>query len=289
MKNIGAHLKEDYEYSKTLFFERDLVSIDRTCLSIDDMLRAHYLITDYFEHDPYHRDIVAVYGLLNPTMLGSAYGRQFVEYQGAQKYTTSLEKIASLFFGLVKNHAFKDGNKRTALLCLLYHLFKNKYLPINKIEEYENLTVNVAASSYRQYDYYLKHKDEDDIEVKTIANFLKKNTRSVGKTFRSITFQELKQSLAAIGVELSNPNRNFVDLFFSKKRFIGKAEPIKFSTISFPGLKRQVRPETIKKIIADYKKYSGHEIDLDVIYQNSEPMYKMIQHFEGPFMRLKDK
>jgi hypothetical protein len=95
--------------------------------------------------------------------------------------------------------------------------------------------------------------------------------------------------LAAIGVELSNPNRNFVDLFFSKKRFIGKAEPIKFSTISFPGLKRQVRPETIKKIIADYKKYSGHEIDLDVIYQNSEPMYKMIQHFEGPFMRLKDK
>jgi death-on-curing family protein len=258
-------------------------------LSIDDILRAHYLITDYFENDPYNKDLVAVYGLLNPTMLGSAYGRQFVEYQGEIKYQTALEKGASVFYGLVNDHAFKDGNKRTALLSLLYFLYKNKYLPINNIREYEKLTLRVATGNYLDYDYSARYKDDDDLEVKVITRFLRRNTRTVSKQFRSITFQELKQSLGKIGIELTNTKGNFVDLVFQKKGLLGKVTSIKITTISFPGLKRQVRPETIKRIIEEYKNVSGHEIDMNVIYEYSEPMYKIIQHFEGPFMRLKDK
>jgi prophage maintenance system killer protein len=289
MQSIGVHLKEDYQYSKKFFGERELHNPNKEQISIDDMLRAHYLITDYFENDPYHKDLVSVYGLLNPTMLGSAYSRQFVQYDGIQKYQSDLEYCATTFFGLVKNHAFKDGNKRTALLCLLYHLYKRKRITKSVIKEYEDLTVNVAAGNYERYDYSKKYYGQDDYEVKMITHFLKKNTRTTDSTYRSITFQELKGSLKGLGINFSDPLHNFIDLYFEKRNIIGKTSRIKICTISFPGMKRQVNSETIRKIVKDYREKSGHEIDMNVIYQNSEPMYKMIQIFEGPFMRLKDK
>jgi prophage maintenance system killer protein len=289
MQNIGQHLKEDYTYSKKFFSDSELYNPNREQINIDDILRAHYLITDFFEHDPYHQDLVSVYGLLNPTMLGSAYGRQFVEYDGYIKYDSDLEHCATMFFGLVKNHAFKDGNKRTALLCLLYHLYKKKRIPKSVVKDFETLTVNVAADEYEKYSFYERYKDQDDFEVKMITHFLKKNTRVLNSTYRSITFQELKKSLASLGIELGDPIHNFIDINYTKRSIFGKISKIKICTISFPGMKRQVSSETIRKILKDYKERIGHELDMNVIYENSEPMYKMIQIFEGPFMRLKDK
>lgn len=42
-------------------------------------------------------------------------------------YDSDLEQICSIFRGLVKNHAFSDGNKRTASAVLVTHLKQQKY------------------------------------------------------------------------------------------------------------------------------------------------------------------
>lgn len=92
-------------------------------IGLFDVLRAHYLICDFFTEEgsglfqPGPRDL----GLLE-----SAVGRQQATFFGVTKWQTEFQKIASLFYGLVKDHPFHDANKRTAFLVALYALHLNK-------------------------------------------------------------------------------------------------------------------------------------------------------------------
>ena len=54
-------------------------------------------------------------GVRDLNLLGSAIGRQSASFGGKTKYTNPVDICATLFYGLVKNHSFSDGNKRTAL------------------------------------------------------------------------------------------------------------------------------------------------------------------------------
>lgn len=63
-------------------------------------------------------------------------------------YETLEEQIASVFRGLVKNHAFYDGNKRTGLIALLT-LAEKHDLELNmNDDELANLTIDVAKNNY---------------------------------------------------------------------------------------------------------------------------------------------
>lgn len=60
------------------------------------------------------------YQILNKSLVGSALS-------GWQYYSSLEEQIASVIKGIAKNHAFQDGNKRTAVivyfnLCALFNL-----------------------------------------------------------------------------------------------------------------------------------------------------------------------
>lgn len=73
--------------------------------------------------------------------------------------------FAPLYFGLVKNYAFHDGNKRVALLTLLYQLNGYGYFPSAPVKEFEKLVVAVAASelavkyrwAWKKFDIYDQH------------------------------------------------------------------------------------------------------------------------------------
>jgi death-on-curing family protein len=55
-------------------------------------------------------------------LLYSACARPFQSAFGEVIYATPNEKISALFHGLIANHAFVDGNKRTACVFGLYAL-----------------------------------------------------------------------------------------------------------------------------------------------------------------------
>ena len=86
-------------------------------------------------------------GIRSYDLLNSAICRQTVSYGGVKKYKDPIEICSTLFFGLVKDHAFNDGNKRTALLTLLNQLQLYGYFPKNKIKDFEKLVVSVAEGS----------------------------------------------------------------------------------------------------------------------------------------------
>jgi death on curing protein len=61
------------------------------------------------------------YGILNPNLLSSALARPRNLY-GYEGVTSRTRLAASYGYGLVKNHAFVDGNKRTAFQVMFAFL-----------------------------------------------------------------------------------------------------------------------------------------------------------------------
>lgn len=59
-------------------------------------------------------------------------------------YTTFIKKAAILYYGLIKNHPFKNGNKRSATATLLVFLFINNFWIKGANEQVEDYLVNLA-------------------------------------------------------------------------------------------------------------------------------------------------
>ena len=65
------------------------------------------------------------YGVRDFALLDSALEAAFQTFDGQEFYPTKEEKAARLGMGLVANHAFVDGNKRTGLLVMASFLAMN--------------------------------------------------------------------------------------------------------------------------------------------------------------------
>lgn len=76
-------------------------------------------------------------GVLSYELLDSAAHRPFATFDKEFLYQTGLEQSAALLESLVLNHAFEDGNKRTALVsCFVFpgslRLLAKRSLPVRQ-------------------------------------------------------------------------------------------------------------------------------------------------------------
>jgi len=98
-----------------------------------------------------------------PNVLESCLATPFQTFGRKSLYPTFLAKASILFYLLIKNHPFQNGNKRIAMTTLFTFLYKNKkWLKVDTQELY-NFAVWVASSPS-------KLKDET---VKAIEKFIK--------------------------------------------------------------------------------------------------------------------
>ena len=65
-------------------------------------------------------------GVRDYALLDSALQAPFQGFAGVDVYPTVQQKAARLAYGLIKNHAFIDGNKRIGTHVLLIFLLLNK-------------------------------------------------------------------------------------------------------------------------------------------------------------------
>lgn len=73
-----------------------------------------------------------------PNTLESCLAQPFARFGGKDLYRGLAGKGTTLFYLLIKNHPFKNGNKRIAVMSLLYFLYKNgKWLDVDKDSLYE--------------------------------------------------------------------------------------------------------------------------------------------------------
>ncbi len=87
-------------------------------------------------------------GVKDPGLLDSAINRPKQTVFGNDAYPSIYEKAAALFESLVKNHAFHNANKRTALASLIVFLKINHYRWTMGIQEEQDFTVDVVNHKY---------------------------------------------------------------------------------------------------------------------------------------------
>lgn len=121
-------------------------------------------------HDNYIlKSLGGLPGIRDRNLLESSVEQIKQEIFGTELYPTIEKKAARLCYSIVKNHPFNDGNKRTALMCVIEFLNINGYeLKYGDTDsgdkKFAKLINSVAASE----------KDESDIET-----FIEKGIRNI--------------------------------------------------------------------------------------------------------------
>ncbi len=94
-------------------------------------------------------------GIRDVGMLESALENPFQTYDGEELYPSIQAKAARLCYGLVKNHAMVDGNKRIGVHAMLVFLALNGYEVEYTQKELSDLILDVAADR-KQYEDILQ-------------------------------------------------------------------------------------------------------------------------------------
>ena len=94
------------------------------------------------------------YEIRDEGLLDSAINMPFQSFSKKELFPTIEEKAARLCYGLVKNHAFIDGNKRIGAHSMLIFLMINNYELEYTQEELYTIILDVASGN----------KDYNDIQ-----------------------------------------------------------------------------------------------------------------------------
>ena len=106
-----------------------------------------------------------------PNILESCVAMPFMKFDGKYLYKSLIERASILFYLMIKNHPFQNGNKRIAITTLFVFLCNNsKWVVINEQKLYR-FTIWVAESD-------AEYKDEI---VTIIQRFIKSNIRRLEK------------------------------------------------------------------------------------------------------------
>jgi prophage maintenance system killer protein len=266
--------------------------IDRDTVGIHDVLRAHYLLADYFS------ELGEGLGGVGPrdlNLLHSALFRQFVGYGGRRKWTDLFDVAATAFFGLIKNHPFHDANKRTALLSVLFQLHSRGRMPTVRQKELDDLTVAVAENALSGFSGYQRFAKTDEPEVRFLSWYFRRNTRPIDRRHYLITYRELDRILHEHGCWLENPNNNRIEILRKvtqrygllglKKREVAERVTI----IGFPGWSTEVSRKDIQEVRRAAGLTLEDGVDSSAFFKGADSMSALIAVYRGPLRRLANK
>lgn len=293
MDFLHPNIEREYQRWIELVGSDDPYATQST-IGLHDVLRAHFLIVDFFFEQHYG---VGGIGPKSVDLLHSSIYRQFVSFGGKDKWPGMYEKCATLLFGLVKDHPFHDANKRTAFLVTIFQLDRLKRTPRVSQREFEDFIVEVADNRLTKYPRFRElAKEKEDAEVLFIADFLKRNTREIDKHSCTVTYHELNQILKRYGFELVNQNKNFIDVVRVelKPKYLGVVGPnvrkeYHLAQVGFPGWKKQVGKGALKTVREATGLTAQRGYDSQTLFQGADPLHTLIDMYSEPLRRLADR
>lgn len=292
MKYFPDELRQEYEYYANN--NPDIDGLDPPFINLSDTFRAYFILVHYFNDDSGgdEREKMCI-GIRSIDLLASALCRQNVTFGGKQKYKDPIDICATLFYGMVKNHSFVDGNKRTGLLILLYQLQLYGYYPKAAKKEFEKLVIAVAEGKdslkERYRKEYRKVKKADDWEIKLLSMVIRQLVARKDNTYHAApTMREFCTAMEGIGVTCSLDNGKMKFSYREKGLWkIIKPTERKF-TIPFGGWTRTVGARTARETLQAlnlYDEFSSYK----ALMEGTEPLYALVDDFKEPLRRLKDR
>ncbi len=121
-------------------------------LDLGDVLKLHVLVLEFSGGSD---------GVRDASRLEAAVATQRQEVFGKELYEGVHQKAAAMMRGIIADHPFIDGNKRTGILCAVTLLETNGCVLIAKKGELEDFAVKAAV---------------DNLEVSDIAAWLQSKT-----------------------------------------------------------------------------------------------------------------
>lgn len=280
------------EYDRFLSMCEPVERLARPCLSVDDVLKSHFLIANHFYLEG---EGIGGIGPKSTELLESSVFRQAVSLGGVMKWERIFDVTATLFYGIIKNHAFHDANKRTAFLTALFQLYQNGFCPKSHEKEFEDLTVLVAEDNLAKFSRYreLVRRGVDDPEVRFISKWLQQNSRRLDNFKRSVTFRELEVILKRYGFYLEEPGDNHINVIRYVERRTGifglgakKEERTRYGRIGFPGWSRQVSKSTLHHVRQVTSLSAKDGVDSAAFFDGVDDVQSLIATYNEPLMRL---
>lgn len=288
MKFNNVELEKECE--RILRDNPDIDGYRHPFVNVSDTIKAYFALADYFTDPSSDATESMLIGIRSMPLLCSALSRQTISFGSHTKYNNPIDICSTLFFGMVKNHSFSDGNKRTALLILLYQLDMYNYMPIAPIKDFEKLVVAVAANQLpvTYASIWKKYNKADDASIKTIAYILRKSTQKKDHSYHlKITVKDLVAALEKHGVTTSNSAGKMHFERVIPAKWFKKKENLQYA-INFGGWTRCLGASTVRNILSALKLYE--EIpDYQSLIDGNQLFYSLIEDFEGPLRRLKDE
>jgi death-on-curing family protein len=288
---LGLEADVEADYHRVLAEFEPVEGLGVPCLSVGDVLRAHYLVANHFYLEG---EGIGGLGPRSRELLESAVYRQVASFGGLVKWDRLFDVTATLFFGVIRNHAFYDANKRTAFLSALYQLYQAGFCPSVSEKEFEDLTVDVADRKLHKYSRYrdLVRSGLPDPEVRFISKWLKDNTRRIDHRRYAITYRELEVILRRYGFYMESPDNNYIDIirYETKRRAFGilspREERVRVGRIGFPRWTCQVLPQTIKLVRKMTGLSAKDGFDSGAFFHGLDPMQSLITSYNEPLLRL---
>ncbi len=114
-----------------------------------------YLCFDFAREQFSFNEPIPDYSTKNSSLFEAALGSPKQTFDGELLYSTLYKQAAILFYSLIKNHPFQNGNKRIAVMSLLTFLAMNgKWISISPKKLYD-LACKVSSSEPNQMETVL--------------------------------------------------------------------------------------------------------------------------------------
>lgn len=282
-------------------------------LTTEDVLLIHEILVRDFANS---KDPISPPGVRDLGLLESAVSRQHVSYGGQQKYNTPVESAATLTFGICNNHAFHNGNKRTALVALLAHLDKNS-LTLMGTRQKDLYGMIMAVATHSVFKLRSKsarsHRGRKgakgqkassarghnaDAEVKALAAWIGDRAKKPRRGEKQITYRELNRILRRFGYELRVPKSgrgNHRDVVRVEEQTVGvirKKQQIRTKRIGTVGY----RDEGTVVVVSDLKKVrklcrlrEEDGVDSEAFYDAEAILDGFVNQYRGILNRLAKK
>jgi len=123
-------------------------------VTVDDVIRLHTQLIE---------TTGGMDGIRDQGILESAVAAPLQTFGGEELFQEDVEKIARIGFGLAKNHAFIDGNKRTGALITQLLLKWNGYKLTLEPGELSDMFISIADGTSSESD--LLHWIQKHLEI----------------------------------------------------------------------------------------------------------------------------
>ncbi len=233
-------------------------------LSHEEVVGIHFCLVEDFAGTT---DPIIPAGVRDENLLSSAVARPRTSLGSEDKYPTVQMAAAALMHSVALNHAFHNGNKRTALVSMLVFLDENSFQLT--CDEDDMFRVVLLLTQHR----LVKRASGDlaDREVIELSEWLCKHARRVDLGERVLKWVRFRRILNTFGCSTEFPKGtgNRINIYRPVERWsrLGRQRTEVLSTqVYYAGEGTDVERNTVTKIRRDLELDDEHGCDSSTFY-----------------------